>query len=91
MEVTTMEGKLMTKGADGQMMEVAMGDKAMAEGEAMAEGDMAMEGAMMGNYVSIENPDIIEPGWILCIPTAEDAQKLLSGEMSTMDAMGEGL
>jgi hypothetical protein len=68
MEVMMAEGKLMAKGADGQMMEVAMGDKAMAGGEAM----------MAGGYASIENPDIIEPGWVLCIPSAEDAQKLLS-------------
>jgi hypothetical protein len=73
MEVMLAEGKLMAKGADGHMMEVAMGDKAMA-GEAMA-GDKAM---MAGGYASIENPDIIEPGWVLCIPSSDDAQKLLA-------------
>ncbi|GIK38392.1 MAG: hypothetical protein BroJett011_22250 [Chloroflexota bacterium] len=73
MEVMLADGKLMTTGADGQMMEVMLGDKAMA-GEAMA-GDETM---MAGSYALIENPDIIEPGWVLCIPNAEDAQKLLS-------------
>lgn len=73
MEVMMADGKLMTKDANGQMMEVAMGDKAMA-GEAMA-GDEAM---MAGGYSYIENPDLIEPGWVLCIPNTDDAQKLLS-------------
>jgi hypothetical protein len=80
MDVMMVDGKLMTMGASGQMMEVAMGDKSMA-GEAMA-GEDAMMGedkAMMaGSYALIENPDLIEPGWVLCIPSAEDAQKLLS-------------
>jgi hypothetical protein len=77
------DGKMMATGADGSMLEVAMGDKAMAEGAAM----------MAAGYASIENPDIIEPGWILCIPSAEDAQMLLSGQMATMmeeGAMMEG-
>lgn len=81
MEVMMTEGRLMTKDADGQMMEVAMGDKAMA-GEAMtgdeammAEGDKAM---MPGGYAMVENPDLIEPGWVLCIPSTDDTQKLLS-------------
>lgn len=81
MEVMMADGKLMTKDADGQMMEVMMEDKAMA-GEAMAEdeammaeGDKAM---MAGGYALIENPDLIEPGWVLCIPGADDAQKLLA-------------
>ena len=78
MEVMMADGKVMTKDANGQMMEVAMGDKAMA-GEAMADKAMAGDEAMMaGGYSFIENPDIIEPGWVLCIPNAEDAQKLLS-------------
>lgn len=78
MEVMMADGKLMTKDANGQMMEVAMADKAMA-GEAMT-GDEAM---MAGGYALIENPDLIEPGWVLCIPNADDAQKLLS-EMAAM-------
>lgn len=78
MEVMLAEGKLMAKGADGHMMEVAMGDKAMA-GEVMADKAMAGDKAMMaGGYASIENPDIIEPGWVLCIPSSDDAQKLLA-------------
>lgn len=81
MEVMMADGKLMAKDADGQMMEVMMEDKAMA-GEAMAEdeammaeGDKAM---LAGGYALIENPDLIEPGWVLCIPNADDAQKLLA-------------
>src|SRR5574341_1166893 len=31
-----------------------------------------------GDYGKIENPDLIEVGWKLCIPSAEDAQKLLA-------------
>jgi hypothetical protein len=80
MEVMLADGKLMTMDANGQMMEVAMGDKAMA-GEAMTgdEAMMAEDKAMMaGGYALIENPDLIEPGWVLCIPNADDAQKLLS-------------
>lgn len=80
MEVMLAEGKLMAKDAEGHMMEVTMGDKAMA-GEAMAgdEAMMAEDKAMMaGGYALIENPDLIEPGWVLCIPNADAAQKLLS-------------
>jgi len=38
-----------------------------------------------GDYATIENPDLIEVGWQLCIPSAEDAQALLAargGEMA---------
>lgn len=84
MEVMMADGRLMAKGADGQMMEVAMDDKAMAD-EAMAGEAMAGDEAMMaGGYAVIENPDIIEPGWVLCIPSTEDAQMLLSGEALMM-------
>ncbi|MBE7555517.1 MAG: LysM peptidoglycan-binding domain-containing protein [Anaerolineales bacterium] len=62
------DGNLMLAGADGQMMEVTLGDQAMTGDETM----------MASSYALIENPDIIEPGWVLCIPNAEDAQKLLS-------------
>jgi hypothetical protein len=72
MEVMMADGKLITTDANGQMMEVATGDTAMA-GEAMAD----EEALVAGGYALIENPDIIEPGWVLCIPNAEDAQKLL--------------
>ena len=29
-------------------------------------------------YATIENPDLIEPGWTLCIPSAEDAATLMA-------------
>lgn len=29
------------------------------------------------SYATIDNPDLIEPGWKLCIPSQEDAQKML--------------
>ena len=50
--------------------------------------DAANAAAASGGYDVIENADVIEPGWTLCIPTAEDAQALLGGEIST-DAMAE--
>jgi len=31
-----------------------------------------------GDYAKIENPDLIEIGWKLCIPSAADAQTLLA-------------
>jgi len=77
MEVTMMDGELMTTGADGEMMDVATADKGMA-GETMVDTTMAGEETMMaGGYALIDNADIIEPGWVLCIPSPEDAQKLL--------------
>jgi rhamnose transport system substrate-binding protein len=39
-----------------------------------------------GSYATIENPDLIEPGWVLCIPSAEDAQALLGGETAAAPA-----
>jgi len=33
------------------------------------------------SYATIANADLIEPGWKLCIPSQEDAQALLGGEM----------
>ncbi len=39
------------------------------------------------SYAKIDNPDVIEPGWKLCIPNADDAAQLLSGgEAGTMVA-----
>lgn len=32
------------------------------------------------SYATIANPDLIEPGWKLCIPSLEDAQALLGGQ-----------
>ena len=85
MDVMMVDGKLMTMAADGEMMDVAMADHAM-EGEMMAEDDAMMadkamagdEAMMTGSYALVENPDLIEPGWVLCIPSPEDAQMLLS-------------
>jgi hypothetical protein len=84
------EGKMMVTGADGTMMEVKMGEDgammmaeaSMEEGAteegAMAESDETMaEDAMMSGYATIDNPDVIEIGWTLCIPSLEDAQKML--------------
>lgn len=38
------------------------------------------QNAVDDSYASIENPDVIEPGWKLCIPSAADAQTLIGGE-----------
>ncbi len=67
----------------------AQAKAAMAEDKAMADGTMAENKAMAGEemmagYASIENPDVIEPGWVLCIPSVEDAQMLLSSETAMM-------
>ncbi len=59
------------------------GEEMMAEDQAMAE-DKAMAGETMAGYASIDNPDVIEPGWVLCIPSVEDAQMLLSSETAMM-------
>jgi rhamnose transport system substrate-binding protein len=37
-----------------------------------------------GDYAKIENPDQIEIGWKLCIPSAADAEKLLEARGQTM-------
>jgi rhamnose transport system substrate-binding protein len=37
-----------------------------------------------GDYASIDNPDVIEIGWKLCIPSAADAEKLLEARGQTM-------
>jgi multiple sugar transport system substrate-binding protein len=39
--------------------------------------------AQGGDFASIDNPDVIEPGWKLCIPSTEDAQAILGQELST--------
>ncbi len=45
------------------------------------------------SYAILDNPDVIEPGWKLCIPSADDAQALLSGEFGaeTVAAKGQTL
>ncbi len=35
------------------------------------------------SYATIENVDLIEPGWKLCIPSLEDAQALMETSMAT--------
>ncbi len=35
------------------------------------------------SYARIDNSDVIEPGWKLCIPSTEDAQALLAGQTSS--------
>jgi rhamnose transport system substrate-binding protein len=37
-----------------------------------------------GDYTTIDNPDLIEIGWKLCIPSAADAEKLLEARGQTM-------
>jgi multiple sugar transport system substrate-binding protein len=38
--------------------------------------------AQGGDFATIDNPDAIEPGWKLCVPSAEDAQTMLGQEFS---------
>jgi hypothetical protein len=47
--------------------------------------------AFDSTYVVIENPNIIEPGWKLCIPNAKDAQLILDrvNTASSKDAVKE--
>lgn len=41
------------------------------------------------SYATIDNPDVIEPGWKLCIPSAADAETMLgSGEVMLAAAEG---
>ncbi len=42
--------------------------------------------AQEGDFATIENPDLIEPGWKLCVPSVEDAQAILGQELSTTGA-----
>jgi tripartite ATP-independent transporter DctP family solute receptor len=46
---------------------------------------MEATNAQGGDYATIANPDVIEPGWKLCIPPAEYAQTVMGeGEMMAM-------
>ena len=42
------------------------------------------------SYARIDNSDLIEPGWKLCVPNNEDAQALLQGRSSTAVAEASG-
>jgi hypothetical protein len=42
-----------------------------------------------GSYATIANPDLIEIGWKLCIPSAADAQAMMSEEMMVEEMTGE--
>ena len=42
------------------------------------------------SYANITNPDIIEPGWKLCIPSGADAQAILGSEGAAMAATSVG-
>lgn len=43
------------------------------------------------SFVALNNPDVIEPGWKLCIPSKADAEALLTGSMAeAMAASGDG-
>lgn len=45
--------------------------------------------AIDDSYAQIDNPDIIEPGWKLCIPSTTDVQTLLGGDSSTLITRAE--
>ena len=49
------------------------------------------QNAVDDSYANISNPDLIEPGWKLCIPSATDAEAFLGGEsmMAAAPASGE--
>ncbi|MDX1523320.1 MAG: ABC transporter substrate-binding protein, partial [Anaerolineae bacterium] len=42
--------------------------------------------AVDNSYARIDNSDIIEPGWKLCIPSTADAEALLEGRSSSAEA-----
>lgn len=42
------------------------------------------------SYATIENPDLIEPGWKLCVPSSADAQALLTGSTTVSPATEGG-
>ncbi len=47
--------------------------------------------AQSGDFATITNPDVIEPGWKLCIPSAEYAQSVLGEDtaLATLEVTGE--
>ena len=54
---------------------------------------MEATNAQGGDYATIANPDVIEPGWKLCIPSAEYAQAMLGVDAmmaaSTLEVTGD--
>jgi sn-glycerol 3-phosphate transport system substrate-binding protein len=47
--------------------------------------------ALDASYALIDNPDIIEPGWKLCIPTSTDAQALVGAELGRTEPAPEAI
>lgn len=46
------------------------------------------QAAVDDSFVALNNPDVIEVGWKICIPSTADAQALLSGSFATEQASG---
>ena len=42
------------------------------------------------SYARVDNSDVIEPGWKLCIPSTDDAQTMLTGRASSAVAAASG-
>jgi multiple sugar transport system substrate-binding protein len=47
--------------------------------------------AQGGDFATIDNADIIEPGWKLCIPSAEEAQTMLGQDLPAVAMQGEAM
>ena len=46
------------------------------------------QAAVDDSFVALNNPDVIEVGWKLCVPSAADAEALLSGSFAAEPASG---
>lgn len=49
------------------------------------------QAAADSSYAAIENPDIIEPGWKLCVPSADDAQVLLGEQFRRTEPAADAI